>query len=499
MILVHPRTALGAAIVMLAMTACSVTPQHLTEAELETRVSRDLSVLTRGQEPVTGPVDLYEAMARTLKYNLDARVQLMKTMLAHQNLDVSRYELLPRLVANGAYDGRNNFSGGSSFSLLSGRQSLEPSTSSEKDVFSSNLTLSWDVLDFGLSYIRAKQAADDVLIAEEERRRVAIRLLQNVRAAYWRAVSAERMLARLDFLHEWIDKALDRSETIQERRLESPLVALQYRRELLNSQREIQKLYRELATAKTELAALMNLPPDQYYELDMPDREGPALAVDLTPEQMEQRALLNRPELRVVDYRKRINARETKAALLELLPNMSLEVGGNYNSNKFLFKNNWLAYGAKVSWNLIQLFRQPAKLELIDVQAHVLDAQGLALTMAVMTQVHVRVAQLLHAGKELETAKSYYDTQVKIAEQTRLSWIANRTGVQALIREKVNEVLAELRYDTAKADREAAYANLLAAIGDDPLPDVLTGHSVTRLARALQARWEVRTTERSTP
>ncbi len=489
MTLVRPTTALASALLVVTLTACSVKPQHLTEPELQSRIKRDLSVLTRGQEPVSRPVDLYEAMARTLKYNLDARVELMETMLAHQNLNVSRYELLPRLVANGAYDGRNNFSGGSSVSLLSGRQSLEPSTSSEKNVFSSDLSLSWDVLDFGLSYVRAKQAADDVLIAEEERRRVAIRLLQDVRTAYWRAVSAERMLTRLEFLDEWIGKALERSKTIQERKLESPLVALKYQRELLNSQREIQKLYRELATAKTELASLMNLPPDQYYELDMPDREGPNLELDLTPREMEQRALLNRPELRTVDFRKRINARETKAALLELLPNLSLEVGGNYNSNKFLFKNNWLAYGAKVSWNLIQLFRQPAKLELIDAQARVLDAQGLALTMAVMTQVHVRFAQLLYTGRELETARYYYNTQVKIAEKTRLAWIANRTGIQALIREKVNEVVAELRYDAAKASREAAYASLLAAIGEDPLPDTLTGHSVVRLARALRARW----------
>ena len=71
----------------------------------------------------------------------------------------------------------SNYSGGVGRSLITGQQqNLQPFTSSEKNVFSADLSLSWNVLDFGLSYIRAKQAADDVLIAEEERRRVANRV-----------------------------------------------------------------------------------------------------------------------------------------------------------------------------------------------------------------------------------------------------------------------------------------------------------------------------------
>jgi hypothetical protein len=62
-----------------------------------------------------------------------------------------------------------------------GRQALEPFTSDERNSVSADLSLSWNVLDFRLSHIRAKQAAHDVLIADEERRRVADRIMQNVR------------------------------------------------------------------------------------------------------------------------------------------------------------------------------------------------------------------------------------------------------------------------------------------------------------------------------
>ncbi len=167
---------------VIGLSSCAIKPIPLTTDEVQSRVKEDRAVLTKDQEPVSGAIDLYEAMARALKYNLDARVELMHKMLAQTQLDLSHYAMLPRLAANAGFDGRTNYSGGSALSLITGQQQIQPFTSSEKNVFSADLSLSWNVLDFGLSYIRAKQAADDVLIAEEERRRVANRVMQDVRS-----------------------------------------------------------------------------------------------------------------------------------------------------------------------------------------------------------------------------------------------------------------------------------------------------------------------------
>jgi len=158
-------------------------------------------------------------------------------MLAQTQLNLSHYAMLPRLAANAGFDGRDNYSGGVGRSLITGEDNLSPFTSSEKNVFSADLSLSWNVLDFGLSYIRAKQAADDVLIAEEERRRVANRVMQDVRIAYWRAVSAERILPSLKMLDEWVKNALEKAQAVQDEKLSTPLVPLQYRLDLLNTQR----------------------------------------------------------------------------------------------------------------------------------------------------------------------------------------------------------------------------------------------------------------------
>lgn len=489
---IHPLPILLIAMAICGGHGCAVKPIPLTDEEVQSRVREDQALLTNEQEPLAGPVDLYEAMARALKYNLDARVELMHKMLAQTQLDLSHYAMLPRLAANAGFDGRNNFPGGLAQSLLSGRQVLEPFTSAERNIFSADLSLSWNVLDFGLSYIRAKQAADDVLIADEERRRVANRIMQDVRSAYWRAVSAERVLPSLKLLDEWVKNALEKAQAVQDERLNSPLVPLQYKLDLLNTQRYIQQLYRELNIAKLQLAALINLPPGQEKDLVLlvPEREAKTIDLPSDMTVLEDRALVARPELRMIDYRRRINAREAKAAVLEMLPSLNLQVGGNYSSNSFLFNNHWAAYAARTSWNLLSLLRYPARAKTIEAQDRVLHTQNLALTMAVMSQVHVSVAQVAHAKKEVSTAALYYDTQSQIAEQTRVAWRTARTSEQAMLRERVAQVAAQLRYDAVEAEAQTAWAALLAAVGEDVLPNDLTQEQgLSDLALQLRVRW----------
>ena len=472
------------------VAGCAVIPVPLTQEDLEQRVEDDLTKLTQYQEPVSRPITLYEAMARAVRFNLEARVQGLQKMVAHRQLDLAHYDLLPKLVADVAYSGRDNFAGSRSRSLLSGQTSLEPSTSSDRDLFTANLTLSWDVLDFGLSYVRAQQASNDVLIAEEDKRRIANRVIQEVRSAFWKALGAERVLGRLSFLDDWVNSALEEARIIRAQALETPLTSLQYERELLQAQQEIQQLHQDLSLARIQLGELMNLEPGEPYELIQPTRTPPVSKVKDNIHELERQALRNRPELRTVDYRKRINANETKAAILELLPSLNVYLGENYDSNSFLFNQNWLSYGAKVSWNLLNAFRYPARLQVIDAQQEVLNVQSLALTMTIMTQVHIAVAQYEAALEEVKLTQRYFETQMKIAAQVHQSWSLNRLSEHMVIREKVQGLLAELRYEMALAKLEMAYANLLAAIGEDPFPVNISDEEVENVSKELQERWE---------
>jgi outer membrane protein TolC len=472
----------------------SLSPQPFTAEQTRARASGDLGKLTKDQEPVRGPISLYEAMARAMKYNLDFRLELMEKALAQRELNLSHYNLLPDLVGHMSYYERDNFSGASSRSLIFPfGQSLQSSTSQDRGFFAGDLTLSYSVLDFGLSYIRAQQNADKVLIAEERKRKAINRIAQDVRTAYWRAVSAERLRDEMRALAQRIERALAQSQSVREQRLESPLTALTYQRELLAIQRELQTLQRDLMLAKIQLAALMNLKPGEDYQLAVPERMQRVPELTIDPAKAGQLALENRPEVRELAYEGRINEKESKAAVLRLLPNLRLEGGYNYNDNSFLFNPDWLSGGAQVAWNLMNAFKLPATFKTVKAKQDVVETQRQALSMAVLTQVYVSMAQYGNSRREYSTSMDYLGTQTRILGQVKSSKLANRISEQALIREEMNNLVAEVRHDISYADLQNNYAGVYAAVGQDPLPaEDVQKKNVQQLKQSLESYWASR-------
>ncbi|MEZ5925845.1 MAG: TolC family protein [Hyphomicrobiaceae bacterium] len=474
--------AASAAALCLCLAGCAVVPEPLTESQISDYAEDKQSRVVADQEPLAGPLSLSEAMARALKYNLDKEVEVMQVMLSDRQLRVAHYSKLPQVVSDWGYADRNNYSGGSSVRLLGptsiGEESLTSSTSSERDVQSADIRFSWNILDFGLSWVRAKQAADRVLIAEESRRRVINRILENVRTAYWRAVSATRLTIRMQALESRVRRALDDTEALIAKGDSSPLTALTYERELVEIQRELRKLDGELSSAKGQLAALINVDPGSAYEVAVPRSLVMLGSPGLSPEEMVSTALRNRSELREVAYQQRINAHEAEAALLEMLPGVSLDAAPNWNSNQFLFNNHWVAWGAQASWNLIKVFSYPDRVAEIDAEDDLLDTRALAVTMAIMTQVHLSRARLYHARRDYESAAHYYDVQARILEQIRSALAAGKVSEQTAIREEMNTLVATVKRDMAYAEMQSAAAALIASMGRTPYDD-LDYHSLS--------------------
>ena len=144
---------IAAAVTATLITGCAVAPHPITTAEQARRTDADLQSIFSSQTPVNRPITMYQAMARALKYNLDRRVKLMEAAYAHHEFKLSEFDMLPQMVASWDRTGRNNVYGASSTSLLTGTQSLEPSTSQDRHVNTTGLSLVWNILDFGVSYV----------------------------------------------------------------------------------------------------------------------------------------------------------------------------------------------------------------------------------------------------------------------------------------------------------------------------------------------------------
>ena len=165
--------------------------------------------------------------------------------------------------------------------------------------------------------------------------------------------------------------------------------------------------------------------------------------------------------------------------------------GLNYDSNSFLFNQHWLSWGAKASWNLLQVFNYPARKAVIAARDDLLKERAKALSMAIMTQVHISRVRYLHSRTELTTAAQYFDVQSRLLNQIRAEAEADRISEQTLIREEMNTLVADVKYDIAYAALHNAYANVFASMGLDPYyrDRIDTTLTVRALARSLKKLW----------
>ncbi|WP_189586358.1 TolC family protein [Litorimonas cladophorae] len=483
-------TACGAAVLLVG---CSATVSRVTDAEAANFATSSRVEIESRQTPVTGSISLYEAMARSLKHNLDHHVAMMEADLAQADYDLSRWDMLPQIVANGQYYGRSNEAGASSLSLLSGRQSLEPSTSQERDIYTGDLTASWNILDFGLSKIRAQQLGDEALIQEERRRKAIIQIMEDVHRAYYRAVSAERLASRLRALEGDVSSAFQTSRQQFALRRTAPMPALSYQRELNDIQGQAQRLTRDMQMAKLELAALMGLAPDQQYSLQLPEQMPRPNRMVMTYEEMIDQALQNRPEIRESLYAQRIGEMEIKKATLEALPSLEGFVGIDASSNDFLFNNDWAGYGARASWNLLKVFSTGKRKKKAKAQAALERERGLATAMAVMTQVGVARTRYESLASEYKTASDGAMVQGDILGQIESLAKASSASKQTLIRERMNSILSEARRDAVMAEMAEASAHIYTALGYDPYTTAIDGtENIDTIAADLKVLWTER-------
>lgn len=437
------------------------------------------------QEPVTAPIGFHEAVARALKYNLDYRLKLMESALAKNLVDVTQQEMLPRLVAGAGYTSRNNDSGGTSIGIESGQETLSPSTSEQRYSRLADLDLTWSTLDFVVAYERTQQKADEVFMAEERRRKVMQNVVQDVRNAYWRALGAQKLIDQVNALLDQVDGAIKTTRIAEERGLIPRQDSLAYQRALLDAMSIMATRRQDLELARSELSALMSLPPGTRFELvDESEEALPKANFDLG--KLELTALKNRPEIMEEWYRKRVSENDIKIAKAELWPNLSVSAGARYNSNDYLYNNHWHEAATRVSWNLLGLLKIPALNDAQDNQNKTSDMRRLSLSMAVLTQVRVAAQRYALASEQLRFADESLRVDQSLLDLAKANAQVSASSQLELIRADARTLLSRYQRYAAYSDAQAAWGRLYNSVGLDVMPDTIASHDVKSLAAELK-------------
>lgn len=464
------RSAVGFTMLAAVLAGCAVSPDPLTPEQIAKRVADDRTLMYADQEPLSGPLSFPDVVARVMKYNLDFRLRMMEATLAQRRLDVGNWDMWPRMLANAGWLTRNNDSGGRSIGIEPPRQeTLIDSSSQEKTRRVGGLEFSWNLLDFGVSYYRARALADQSLIAEERKRKVLQNLMQDARIAYWRALGAQRLSDKINDLMKRGNIALARARQIEQQGLLPQAQALAYQRALLDSTTLLQIRRQDLEIAKAELAALMNLPPAAQFRLvDTAEPELPPLPADLA--KLEDLAMKQRPELREEDYRRRISASDTRRAIVSALPNLSFNLGYQYDSNRFLYNQSWAEAGLRFSSDLIRLMSIGTIKRAGKAQLDVDDTRRLAQAMAILTQVRVAALRYNLSRDELSTMSASAQVDQRLANFARASASSRVDSELELIRTEARALLSAYQRQIAYANAQAAWGRLYNSIGLDLTP-----------------------------
>lgn len=472
--------------IVAGLSACAVKPEPVSLDQQLAQASADRSKMFDQQEPLNRPVSLNEAMARAVKYNLQQRVGLMEQAMEEGLLETQNLSMLPQLAARAGWRGRDNVAGSSSESVRTRTQSLEPSTSSDRSGHTADLQLSWNVLDFGISYFGAKVQANKSLAAEERRRRVIADIIQQVRTAYWDAATAQRLKPQVQSTLVQARAALDQARVTERERLLTPIDSLRYQKSLVEMIRQLEVLDGELALSKARLAGLMNIPPASQYSLAVPDDASmtpPSVAYSL--DDLETLAMTQRPEIREETYQARNAVLETRMAMLKLLPGVNLFAGLNRDSNSYLVNEQWADAGMQISWNLMSVLSYSSIKKTGETREAVAELRRQAVRMAVLTQVNVAWQQYQRANRLFERSNELQRLQDGILAQSESAYSSQAQSLLEKVRIETETVLAKRTRDRSFAELQATYGAIQQAAGLDPLPQRLAGESIAELTQAI--------------
>jgi outer membrane protein TolC len=454
-----------------ALGGCAtISPETLQPDEVINTTQADSTAMIKDVEPLPAALSMDEAIARALKYNLDRRTRMMEESLAMGQLDVTKFDMLPKLLAQAGYMWRDTDRlSYSADSVTQTRSTSAPFISQDRIHSLKELNLNWSLLDYGMGYYSSRQQANRFLIAGEKRRKAMHLLVQDVKTAYWRAASAQLLREDVVKVIQTADEALADARKTEDERVRNPIEPLRYQRQLLENVRLLEAIQQELSTAMVDLASLINAPIGATIKIAQTDLKNiSAQALEISVPKLEEIALQQNADLREQHYNARIARDETRRTLVRLFPNLNFNYGAKFDTDNYLVNQGWREASAQVSFNLLNLYTGPIQIKLAEAGVALADQKRMATQLGVITQVHLARLQLINARAQFDRAEAIYDTDNKIASLMRSRQQAQAQSKLDLVSNETAAILSLLRRYQALAQVQTAENRLIATLGLEP-------------------------------
>ncbi len=476
----------------LFLVSCSVTPEALSLEEQMIQIEEDLAAIAAEKSPVTKDLTLYEAMARAVQHNLQQRVSAYEINLKRNDLDLNRLDMLPELNIGYTRSYRDSDPEATFISSSTGQTALQTIDFDDRNKSVASLELSWNILDFGLSYARAQKHADQYLIATEHRRKILQGLIEQTRIAYYRAAAADHVLSEVDVLIDEAKLNLSKARHIEEVGLKAPKEILSYQSSLLETMRNLLIRRKSLMTAKLELATLINLNNAEDYKISYDERDlaSNIPTFDMNGDSLEMFALMNRPEIKEAFYDHRGAVRDVRTEVMNTLPGLGFTIGGNYDSNSILENTQWLSLATGFAGNLMRIFTLDNRVENAEFKEKLVALKRKALVAAVMGQVKMSYTRFDVAQKDYEVFKDLAVVNKRLLKTVEKKLNEGEVSHADLLAAKARILTNKLEQYYAYIDVHGEYARLVSTLGMDVLPPSYGEMDIDTLAGEIEAHFK---------
>lgn len=485
----RPALALGP----LLLLSCASQP-----GQREARVLRaelDLAAYRVRAPEISGPLGLADALRLARAHNIEVWIAAQQCRFQQELATAATLKLLPALTGGVDSSHRSELDAARSISLESGEESLEPSYSSERTTHRWDVAATWNLLDFGISFLKARQQSNRIHIARQQERRVRQNLELEVTRAFWQAVAARDVSFQADGLAAEVQARL---EVLVDERAEATVTEVDgLRREtaLLEQLEELRRYKRAYLSAKTELATLMGLPPGTEFELAEVDLNAalPEWEPDLAA--LEQEALTSRPELYEKDHEEAISRDEAHLAIAEMFPNFSVYWRYDIDDNRLLAFREWQTVGLRASWDLLSIPRQLARHNAMNLQTELVTKRRMAVAVAVLTQLHLAVIDWLEARAQQGLAREIAARHEALLSAVEAAAEQGASHAGEILAQRMAYLKACARDLSTYANAQTARARVLNTVGRDPTAAAPRSNRELLLGMLNHARWALRQIE----
>jgi len=457
---------------LLLLGGCANLYQVDLEGQRQNNLKEDLNLLqAREAMSFPEPLTLSDVIRVGLENNLDMRISKIMGEIADDTSLAEKLKMLPRLDVNGHLSENSEYSQ-KWYVDAEGNKILGNTVSEDKTKKTVDVSLSWNILDFGLSYLRARQAAVGTEIQRMERLRQAQKLALDISAAFWKTVLAEEELEHIQEIEGEVGQYKAKAdEMVGQKRLD-PITAKNIEKQMVDLSIAANKLRADISGTRIALCELMGLPPTTRFTLSRAESYQTYLdslpgSADINPEKIVEIALSNRPELFSADLQEKIQQDEARAVLVSMFPGISFNATWFYDDDQYLVNNDWTNVGVSLAANLLSLPSKYMEWKAKDKSITMVKVQRLMLTAGILAQVHMALNDYQIKEKQFNLYDRSYKITDDLLSMSRERQKAGSLSDTAITQRLLESMVTKLERNRNLVDLLNSYNMLLVTLGLD--------------------------------